>query len=684
MPTADRSRRVAYPSRLRGDIQGLRALAVLLVVADHLVAFPTGGYVGVDVFFVISGFLITGQLLRDVDRHGRVRFGRFWLHRVRRILPAAMATIAVTVVAASVVLGPTRFRTVAVDAFWSTVSLANWHFAAVGTDYSQANGPVSPLQHFWSLGVEEQFYAVWPVLIAVVLLVARGRASRRLLGIVLAVLVVGSFVFAVVQTAMEPTVAYFSTLTRGWELAVGALVAVVSGRLTGLGPRVRTIGAWAGLAVIVVGAVLLDSRAPFPGPWAALPVVGAALVVTSGTGGAARGISPLANPVTGWIGDRSYSIYLWHFPVIVLAGAVVPEGSKRYLLAVVVLTAVLSVLSYRFVETPIRSWRAPDGSRTGRRVRRRGTIAVAGVLVVVVAAGVSVATVRPETVAPVPTIAGSSVGARQLTQQIAAAAKATAWPADLTPTIDAAPTDASAAMTDTHCFNPADPTDATQCTVGSGSKTAVVTGDSISMAWQPAVRAALGSGWRVHAIGYSNCPFIAADVTYAPAPSQGARCTATRQARIDQIKRLHPDVLVISDLELGIDRLNSGATGAEAVREWTAAREQIIDEVRGSVGRVVLIAPNPVGPPLSCADAGAPPSACATTPSDAWKRKAEADRDAAAATGATFVDASDWFCTDAGVCPPFVGRVLVRWDDGHMTTTYAKYIAPLLRRELLG
>jgi len=683
--TSDESRTTTpmnRPTRVRTDIQGLRALAVLLVIADHLFHVPSGGYIGVDVFFVISGFLITGQLLRDVERFGRIRFRRFWLHRVRRILPAAVLTVAATVIASALAFGPTRFRSVVADAFWSVLSVGNWHFAAIGTNYSQADGPVSPLQHFWSLGVEEQFYVVWPVLIAVVLILFRRRFSTAIV-VALAVVMAGSFVFAVAQTVATPTVAYFSTVTRAWELALGAGIAIGAPRLQALPPLARTIGAWAGLALIAVAAIVFTAATPFPGPWAALPVIGAGLIIASGTGGDAAGLWPLTNRVAGWVGDRSYSLYLWHYPAVVVLAALLPAGSWRYLAAVLLVTAVCTVLSYRFVEEPIRRWRAPDGSRSGRRLRRRATTSAAAVLAAVIVAGVSVAAVRPEAPVTVPTMAASSDASADLSAQLSAAVTATTWPKQLTPTIDAAADDASPAMTDTACFNPTDLTNDDACTTGSGTKTAMVTGDSIAMAWEPAVRSALGDGWRVHAMGFSNCPLIAADITYAASPSQSDTCNTNRQARIAQIERIHPDLLVVSDLELGITRLADDASGQQAIQEWTAGREQIIRTLRSHVGRIVVLSSNPVGPSLSCADAGAPPRACASSVSGAWKAKAAADKAASNATGATYIDGSRWFCTADGICPAFVNGILVRWDAGHMTQTYARYIAPLLRPELL-
>jgi peptidoglycan/LPS O-acetylase OafA/YrhL len=221
-------------SPVRPDIQGLRAVAVLAVLAHHLFGWPAGGYVGVDVFFVISGFLITGLLLREIGSSGRVSLGNFYRRRARRILPAATVCLAVTVAAAWLVFRSARFDSIADDASWSLLLVSNWHFAAAGADYLGAIAPVSPLQHYWSLAVEEQFYLCWPpITVAIVGLsqlrgVQRTRVGTILAG-VLVIVVICTFLLAVFETVGEPTWAYFSTLSRVWELAAGALLAASTG-----------------------------------------------------------------------------------------------------------------------------------------------------------------------------------------------------------------------------------------------------------------------------------------------------------------------------------------------------------------------------------------------------------------------------------------------------------------------
>ena len=221
----------SHARRFRGDIQVLRAVAVLLVVASHVTGVPEGGFIGVDVFFVISGFLITGMLLESADRPWREVVTRFYARRARRILPAALTTLAVTVAVSWLLLSSARADRVATDAVWAALFGANWHFAAVGTDYFASSTPPSPLQHYWSLAVEEQFYLVWPLLLALAFVAMRARARRTTTTVALGlagVVAVLSFGWACWQSADAPTVAYYSTLTRAWEIATGAIVACLA------------------------------------------------------------------------------------------------------------------------------------------------------------------------------------------------------------------------------------------------------------------------------------------------------------------------------------------------------------------------------------------------------------------------------------------------------------------------
>jgi peptidoglycan/LPS O-acetylase OafA/YrhL len=342
----------------RPDIQGLRAVAVVLVVLFHAhVPGLTGGYVGVDVFFVISGFVITGVLLREHASTGSTSILNFYGRRVRRIIPAATLVIIAAVIASFVLLGPLSGDQTASDARWASVFLINIHFASTGTNYLSAQLPPSVLQNYWSLAVEEQFYLVYPTIFLLVAGLSRAHVLRRRLGIVLSVAVVVSFVASVVQTHTDPTAAYFSPLPRLWELGLGGLVALGTVSLRRLPPRVAALLSWIGLGAIVLSAFAFSAATPYPGWAVALPVVGAALVIAGGVAKPAYGAENLLRlrPFQ-WVGLISYSLYLWHWPVLTIAA----QHSRSGVLSVteslwcLLLSVGLSIVTYLLLENPIR------------------------------------------------------------------------------------------------------------------------------------------------------------------------------------------------------------------------------------------------------------------------------------------------------------------------------------------
>jgi peptidoglycan/LPS O-acetylase OafA/YrhL len=335
----------------RLDVQGLRALAVLSVVAYHAGLPLPGGFVGVDVFFVISGFVITAMLQREWEASGRISFGAFYLRRFKRLTPALAVVVGVTAVTAGLVMSPLGpQQRVAETGLGAMALVANWVIATTTGAYFDAPAATNPLLHTWSLSVEEQFYLAFPALLAVGWYVGR-RCATVLVGVV----ALGSFAAAIAGTT--PYVhswlfGFYSPLTRGWEFAVGALLALLPVR------KVRG-GAVAGFALLAASFVLIRDTTAFPGMWTLLPVAGTALLIVSPS--RLLSVSPLVR-----VGDWSYSIYLWHWPLIVFATAF---GWNRSVAAAVSIAP--AVLSYTFVEQPLRTLRLP---------RRRLALLVAAVV----------------------------------------------------------------------------------------------------------------------------------------------------------------------------------------------------------------------------------------------------------------------------------------------------------------
>ncbi|MFM8528975.1 MAG: acyltransferase family protein, partial [Ilumatobacteraceae bacterium] len=338
----------------RRDIEGLRAIAVGMVLLHHAHFLGLdGGFIGVDVFFVVSGFLITGLLLREHADNGRISIPAFYARRARRILPASAVVIVTTALASWYWLDPLRVREVGSDVVGSGGFFANIVFAARATDYLQAESAPSPLQHFWSLSVEEQFYIAWPALLLVLLMASRGR--RLPAAIAIGLISAESLVLCVLQTESSQPWAFFGLHTRAWELGVGALVALGWSRIERAPMALRAALGWAGLITVVAAAFLLSTKVFFPGWLALLPVLGTAAVITAGDDHPRGPTVVLRNRARQWVGSRSYSLYLWHWPALIIAegraGGALSSGER---IGALLIACGAAELSYRLVENPIR------------------------------------------------------------------------------------------------------------------------------------------------------------------------------------------------------------------------------------------------------------------------------------------------------------------------------------------
>jgi peptidoglycan/LPS O-acetylase OafA/YrhL len=358
LPSGNESGTAPEDRPFRPDVQGLRAVAVLLVVLFHAgVPGFGGGFVGVDVFFVISGFVITGVLLRERQATGSTSILGFYARRARRIIPAATVVVIVGVLATYHFLGSVAGSQTAADGRWAAVFLANFHFAANGTNYLASLRLPSPLQNYWSLAVEEQFYLVYPTLFVVVAWPSVRLSSRARLGALLSVVVAASFLFSIVETSANASAAYFSPFTRAWELALGALVALCTRRLGRVPPQIGAAMSWVGLGAIALAGFAFSATMAYPGAAAALPVLGAVFVIAGGAAAPTRGVeSVLRVRPLQWLGLISYSLYLWHWPVLTIAAERRGVTHLPVLdnLAWIMFALVLATITYLLVENPFR------------------------------------------------------------------------------------------------------------------------------------------------------------------------------------------------------------------------------------------------------------------------------------------------------------------------------------------
>ncbi len=674
-------------------------VAVLLVFANHLCGWPRGGFIGVDVFFVISGFLITGNLLRMAENTGNVSFRKFYWNRVRRIVPAATVVLILTYLSALLIFQPFRADRVGVDALFAFIFMSNWWFAIRSTDYFSAGDAVSPIQHYWSLSIEEQFYFVWPALIFVIgLIVARKAWTHdhriRLTGTAIGAVIAVSLGWAFYESASSPAWAYFDTFARVWELGIGALLATMVGALARIPLNAKPWLSWGGLALIGVGVVLIsEGSRGFPAPWALLPVAGSAMVIAAGVGGEPLNQGFLSNHVAVYIGNISYSLYLVHWPMIVMLGVLMAPAGASFYVTVVALAFALAIMSYHFVENPLRYGsvsKLRGNHRRGRAVglatsTRYAAVGALALLTLGLTAAV-LQTPGPPNIPPQaiggdgsaghvqPKVDGSQpVGTNRgpleaaLEQQIAQALDATQWPT-LEPSMESVIGGAPATPEVAPCgFIETPNPGAEACTWGSPEAAVriVLVGDSMAMTYAGPLREiALNSEGNIQLrvmAGYG-CPFA-----NDPEDTPTDRCQERKQEAVDVINNIKPDVVIISDNGNRADSM-----------------PPLIDKFRASTKKIAFLAPPPPGKnPNDCySTKSSVPADCVSTISATWFSQADDEQDLANAYVGLWIDSSPWFCNDEGVCPAFVGSIPTRMDEFHMTPDYGKRITPVIGEAL--
>ena len=675
---------------LRRDIEGLRAVAVVLVVLYHgHLLTVTGGYIGVDVFFVISGFLITTQLLGELRRSGRISLPRFYARRVKRLLPAAAVVAVATLAGSFLWLSPLRLGGIVRDVIATSFYALNYRLAVQSTDYLGSTAPPSPLQHYWSLAVEEQYYLIWPVLIlAAALLWSRRRnrsdakveLPRTRLAAPLVVLLLGSFLFALWLTHASAPWAYFSLPSRAWELAFGALVALYAERLAGLKPAIAAPLSWVGLAAICFAAMRLDDATPFPGYAALLPVGGATLVIAAGCASPRAGAEALLRISPLQLGGRlSYSWYLWHWPVLVLAPAALghPLHTKSSV-ALIVASFVLAWATYHLVENPVR--RQEGLARVPRRGLALGVSLSASTAVIALAAAlVSPAAAGSGVRASVPSASDADFE-RAAASAVAAGLNTRAVPSNLTPALESVEGERGV---DGSCQLDFSQTTSGSCTFGdtNGDDAIVLFGDSHAAQWFPALDAiAKHRHKRLVVLTKSACPSVDVRIYHDVLKRTYTECETWRNNELARIKSMHPSQVILASAVTTSNVARSGGDAFEA--QWITGTTSIINELQSSGASVVWLSdtPRPNGNVPQCVsthlkNAGVCMNAAAKAQEDHPRRTQSAQ--AAAAAGATVIDPTPWTCPGT-VCPVIVGNLLVYRDDSHLTTEYVEWITPLL------
>ena len=669
-------------STLRPEIQALRAVAVLVVVVYHL--WPgslTGGFVGVDVFFVISGFLITAHLLREADRTGRVSLPRFWAKRIRRLLPASLTVLAASAVGVFFLVPQMYWTQFFQEIAASAVYAQNWVLAASSIDYLAAENVASPVQHFWSLSVEEQFYLVWPILIGVVVLVAHrlsARGRRTAVFVALALVAAASVAFSISYTGTNPGEAYFATTTRAWEFAAGGLLAVIGTATLRASASIRTLVAYAGWAGIAYAVVTYSGQTEFPGSAAVLPVVATLAVIWAGDPDSA--LSPnrlLGTRPVQFVGGISYSVYLWHWPMIVFGTIVFTELEVASKFAIIVASIALAWLTTTLIENPARDWKV----LVSRRPRWTALAMVVAMIVVAVPTAfasqtmAAQATVETERAATVAASAGECFGASALALPDGACDDIEHK--TLTPLASFAVEDEAEIYTN-GCYSDLTTADLNTCVVGDpASETSVaLIGDSHAASWYPAMKAiAEENAWALSPFMKSSCPMSEATKKDDTAEVQRS-CSTWNDALADELAAEEPHDLVVLAHSAAGDKYGSDKATIAGFRDaWAPLVE------RGTQVVVIRDIPQMTGGTNLCiSQTSGEDKACDRPENEAVLDDllVEAAKDQ---PGVSVIDMNDLFCDD-GSCSPVVGGVIGYRDSHHITATYATTLAPYLDERL--
>jgi peptidoglycan/LPS O-acetylase OafA/YrhL len=619
----------------------------------------------VDVFFVISGFLITRLLAGEIERTGRISLATFYARRVKRLMPQALTALAAVAALSALLFSPVRADGVARDVIAAGAYSINWRFSAQSADYFAAGSDDSPLVHFWSLAVEEQFYVAWPVLLLALTWPWRRRRTpvRVPLAAALATIVAGSFAYAVLLADEAPRQAYFSTPARVWELALGGLLAVGLGTRP-VGRRTASAAAWSGLAAIAFATVAFDGGTAFPGVPALVPALGAAgLIVAGASAASAAPVRLLASTAMQRLGRLSYAWYVWHWPALVFAAAAFGPLSWMEGLLVVAASLAPTILTNRWIEEPARRLELH---------RRRPCAALAAAPAGVLAAaalGIGLLLALPST----PTLAlADAEGAGQLQRTGAVQGTATA----LRPTPRNADKDRPRAWFD-GCAVQFKQTSSPPCVYGRphSTTTVVLFGDSHAAQYFDALEPiALRRGWRLVHLTKAGCPPASVSVISATLRGEYAECDLWRENALRRIERREHPALVVTSSNVRYTVVAGGRRLGDKESRLAMAEglAKTLGRLRRAAPRVAFIrdAPRPPSDIPSCvAGAMRDLRRCAFRERDAFEHPDVVTAAARAVRGIRVIDPTRVFCR-SGICPAVIGDVLVYRNTGHLTATW--------------
>lgn len=605
------------------QIQGLRAFAAIIVTFFHARLVP-GGFIGVDIFYVISGYLITGLILREIDSTGRLNLSAFYQRRIKRLLPTSLFVLFVTALISWFVL-PTITRDVlGRDLFAAATYISNYLFAWWENDYQNLNATPSPFIHYWSLAVEEQFYLIWPVLM--IFLAKRGR---RTLFVGIATITTLSLALSIYQTQSTPILAFYSLPTRAWELGFGALLLFTPVHLL----KQRLLP-WLGLFGLLVAAFNFNDNTSFPGVNALLPVIATALLMAT--------ISiwpPIFNDLSNnrfsqWLGKISYPLYLWHWPALVIPSSAL--GRPLHVLErfiCIAVTILLAHLTNRFIEEPLRHVRIAP---------RKLYLTALSTSVLSLTMGLLIAT----TASSVISIKGEQSFSFDLKEVMA-----------------------KPAVYGNNCHVNYGETKSGYCTFGNKNSTTTIVlyGDSHAAQWFPTLeQLAIEKGFKLISLTKSACPAVD-----APRPDQGAfknvHCEKWRKNSIARIQKIHPAAVITSNFQYFTPR----AGYSDREKWWSDGQKRLLSSLKGSSDHLIYLSdtPRPLRDIPSCLASKDSTSCDSTEKSSVSVIK-----------GFQVIDPTPWLCTS--YCPAIIDSLVAYRDASHISVAMARHLLPELEAAL--
>ena len=608
------------------QIQGLRALAAILVTLFHA-KWVSGGFIGVDIFYVISGFLITGLLLREIDRSGTINFKEFYSRLFKRLLPTSFFVLAITAVVSWMLIPATMRTSLGRDVIAASLYVSNYLFAWWQADYQNLDATPSPVIHYWSLAVEEQFYLVWPLLILLFFTLSKYLKNRMVLTYLVATITLASFIFSIYQTENSPIWAFYSLPTRAWELGLGALLVLVPPFKT------RKFIGLIGFVLLAISAFIFNESTPFPGLNAALPVIGTVLLIAT-----INSWPPFLNDVANsrisqWLGEISYPLYLWHWPLLVLPSTYFARPLEVYerLLAIAA-TILLADLTHRFIEEPYRN------KKILPLLVYKKAAYVTGISVFM---GAVIMFTNSDKI----DISGIK-GAVSLAQ------------------IKARPQ-----IYDDGCHANYAQTKSGKCEYGKldSDKTMVLYGDSHAAQWFPAlIEIANRSGYKLISLTKSACPSVET-VRRDQGGFKMSRCVQWRENTIKRIQGIQPDVLIMSSFQYFAQPPQFN----DRTQWWNEGQRKLLNQVKNSSPHLIYITDTP-HPTRDI-------PACLSNYSITECNTSERSKNLSI-PGFKVIDPNPWLCSN--VCPAVKDGVVAYRDASHISVDISLALIPRLTQAL--